>query len=112
MRESQSKTKSYYDNIIDIISDQDNISFKRLSNQREEKVFSNQKIDDNLSPEEFLLEVGKISKSKEILFETAYHDLSKRNPVENRVGDINKPTSRGECLDELNRLEKNFIFEL
>ena len=84
------KTKSYYDNIIDIISDQENISFKRLSNQREEKVFSNQKIDDNLSPEEFLLEVGKISKSKEILFETAYHDLSKRNPVENRVGDINK----------------------
>ena len=84
------KTKSYYDNIIDIISDEDNISFKRLSNQREEKVFSNQKIDDNLSPEEFLLEVGKISKSKEILFETAYHDLSKRNPIENRVGDINK----------------------
>ena len=84
------KTKSYYDNIIDIISDEDNISFKRLSNQREEKVFSNQKIDDNLSPEEFLLEVGKISKSKEILFETAYHDLSKRNPIEDRVGDINK----------------------
>ena len=89
------KTKSYYDNIIDIISDQanipeNNIAIKRVSNQREEKVFSNQRIEDNLSPEEFLLKVGKISKSKEVLFETAYNDLSKRNPIEDRIGDLNK----------------------
>ena len=87
------KTKSYYDNIIDIISDQanipeNNIAIKRVSNQREEKVFSNQRIEDNLSPEEFLLKVGKISKSKEVLFETAYNDLSKRNPIEARIGDL------------------------
>jgi len=84
------KTKSYYDDIIDIISDRENISIKRLSNQREEKVFSNRRIEDNLSPEQFLLKVGKISKSKEVLFESAYNDISKRNPIEERIGDINK----------------------
>ena len=84
------KTKSYYDDIIDVISDRKNISIKRLSNQREEKVFSNRKIEDNLSPEQFLLKVGKISKSKEVLFESAYNDISKRNPIEERIGDINK----------------------
>ena len=84
------KTKSYYDDIIDVISERENISIKRLSNQREEKVFSNRRIEDNLSPEEFLLKVGKISKSKEVLFESAYNDISKRNPIEERIGDINK----------------------
>ena len=84
------KTKSYYDDIIDIISDRENISIKRLSNQREEKVFSNRRIEDNLSPEQFLLKVGKISKSKEVLFESAYNDISKRNPIEERIGEINK----------------------
>tara|TARA_B100000678_G_scaffold37553_1_gene27357 strand:+ start:4135 stop:5730 length:1596 start_codon:yes stop_codon:yes gene_type:complete len=84
------KTKSYYDNIIDLISEEENISIKRVSNQREEKVFSNQRIEDDMSPEEFLLKVGKISKSKEVLFETAYNDLSKRNPIQERIGDINK----------------------
>ena len=84
------KTKSYYDDIIDVISDRENISIKRLSNQREEKVFSNRQIEDNLSPEQFLLKVGKISKSKEVLFESAYNDISKRNPIEERIGDINK----------------------
>ena len=89
------KTKSYYDDIIDIISESESvsdndISFKRLSNQREEKVFSNLRIEDNLSPEQFLLKVGKISKSKEVLFESAYNDISKRNPIEERIGDINK----------------------
>ena len=64
------KTKSYYDDIIDVISERENISIKRLSNQREEKVFSNRRIEDNLSPEQFLLKVGKISKSKEVLFES------------------------------------------
>ena len=84
------KTKSYYDDIINVISDRENISIKRLSNQREEKVFSNRRIEDNLSPEQFLLKVGKISKSKEVLFESAYNDISKRNPIEERIGDINK----------------------
>ncbi len=82
------KTKSYYNDIIDIISDQQNIALKRLSNQREENIFSNTRNEENLSPEQFLLKVGKISKSKEVLFETAYNDLSKRNPIENRVGDV------------------------
>ena len=89
------KSKSYYDDVIDVISIQENISnddiaIKRLSNQREEKIFSNRTIEDNLSPEQFLLKVGSISKSKEILFESAYNDLSKRNPIGYRIGDINK----------------------
>ena len=84
------KTKSYYEDITDLVSDSKNISIKRLSNQREEKVFSNRRIEDNLSPEQFLLKVGKISKSKEVLFESAYNDISKRNPIEERIGDINK----------------------
>ena len=84
------KTKSYYDDIIDVISDRENISIKRLSNQREEKVLSNRRIEDNLSPEQFLLKVGKISKSKEVLFESAYNDIAKRNSIEERIGDINK----------------------
>ena len=84
------KTKSYYDDIMDVISERENISIKRLSNQREEKVFSNRRIEDNLSPEQFLLKVGKMSKSKEVLFESAYNDISKRNPIEERIGDINK----------------------
>ena len=89
------KSKSYYDDVIDVVSIQENISnddiaIKRLSNQREEKIFSNRTIEDNLSPEQFLLKVGSISKSKEILFESAYNDLSKRNPIGYRIGDINK----------------------
>ena len=89
------KTKSYYDNIADIISDQvnvpnENLAIRRVSSKREENVFSNRKIEDKLSPEQFLLKVGKISKSKEVLFESAYNDLSKMNPIEERIGDINK----------------------
>ena len=87
--------RGYYELEFKLISDQSKIpenslAIKRVSNQREEKVFSNQRIEDNLSPEEFLLKVGKISKSKEVLFETAYNDLSKRNPIEDRIGDLNK----------------------
>ena len=80
------KTKNYYDDFFNFISERDNISIKRLSNQREEKIFSNRNLDDNLSTEEFLIKVGKISKSKEILFETAYNDLAKMNPIEERLG--------------------------
>ena len=82
------KTKSYYDDFFSVITDKDNISITRLSNEREEKIFSNQRIDNNsLSSEEFLMKVGRISKSKEVLFETAYNDLAKRNSIEERIGD-------------------------
>lgn len=82
------KTKSYYDDFFSVITDKDNISITRLSNEREEKIFSNQRIDNNsLSSEEFLMKVGRISKSKEVLFETAYNDLAKRKSIEERIGD-------------------------
>ena len=84
------KSATYYENIIDLISENERFSIKRVSNQRSENIFSNQKIDNNITPEEFLLKVGKISKSKEVLFETAYNDLSKRNPIEVRIGDLRK----------------------
>ena len=46
------KTNNYYDDFFNIITDKDNISITRLSNEREEKLFSNQKLDNNsLSPE-------------------------------------------------------------
>lgn len=84
------KSATYFENIIDLISENERFSIKRVSNQRSENIFSNQKIDNNITPEEFLLKVGKISKSKEVLFETAYNDLSKRNPIEVRIGDLRK----------------------
>ena len=82
-------SKTFYDGISNFINDRENISLKRLSNQREENIFSNKSIEDNLTPQEFLLKVGKISKSKEVLFETAYNDLAKRNPIKERIGNIN-----------------------
>ena len=80
------KSKDYLDELIGVITENENISIQRLSNKREEKVFTNQRLD-NINSEEFLLKLGKISKSKEILFETAYNDLAKRKPIEDRVGD-------------------------
>jgi signal transduction histidine kinase len=74
-----------------MITDKDNITITRLSNEREEKIYSNQKLDNNsLSPEEYLMKVGRISKSKEILFESAYNDLAKRNSIEERIGDLDE----------------------
>ena len=73
-----------------LITESKNIEIKRLSNEREEKIFSNNDIENsNLNPGDFLMRLGRISKSKEILFETAYNDLAKRNPIEARIGNIN-----------------------
>ena len=83
------KSKNFYDGFLDYIDDKENISIKRLSNQREENIFSYKRLEDNLTPQEYLLKVGKISKSKEVLFETAYNDLAKRNPIKERIGNIN-----------------------
>ena len=46
-----------------------------------------------ISSEQFLSKIGEISKSKEILFETAYHDLAKRNPIERRIGNVKSLSS-------------------
>ena len=82
---------SFYDDFFNSMSETENLSIKRLTNSREEKVFSNSRLDNNyLTTEEYLMKVGKISKSKEVLFETAYNDLANRNSIEERVGDIEK----------------------
>ena len=70
---------------------QDSINLRRVSNERETKILKiqNQKEYSGISSEQFLSKIGEISKSKEILFETAYHDLAKKNPIERRVGNVN-----------------------
>ena len=102
-------SKTFYDGILDFIDDRENISLKRLSNQREENIFSNKSIEDNLTPQEFLLKVGKISKSKEVLFETAYNDLAKRNPIKERIGSING--FEGILKGNLNKVNIDLDFE-
>ena len=69
---------------------QDSLSLKRISNERETKILKIQNENEysGISSEEFLSKIGEISKSKEILFETAYHDLAKRNSIERRVGNV------------------------
>ena len=80
-----------YDDFFNDLSEKESLSIKRLTNQREENVFSNQKLDNNVkSSDEFLKNLGKISKSKEVLFESTYNDLAKRKSIEERVGDIEK----------------------
>ena len=69
----------------------DSLSLKRVSSERETKVLKIQKEKEysGISSEQFLSKIGEISKSKEILFETAYHDLAKRNSIERRIGNVN-----------------------
>jgi signal transduction histidine kinase len=68
----------------------DSLSIKRVSNERETKILKIQNENEysGISSEEFLSKIGEISKSKEILFETAYHDLAKRNSIQRRVGNV------------------------
>ena len=68
----------------------DSLNLKRVSSERETKVvkIQDEKEYSGLSSEQFLPKIGEISKSKEILFETAYHDLAKRNPIERRIGNV------------------------
>ena len=82
--------KNYKENILDYALKNDNILLRRITNQREENIFSNRNLEKDISAEEFLMKVGKISKSKEVLFESAYYDLAKRNPIQSRIGDISK----------------------
>ena len=73
----------------------DSLSLKRVSSERETKVLKIQKEKEysGISSEQFLSKIGEISKSKEILFETAYHDLAKRNPIERRIGNVKSLSS-------------------
>ena len=65
----------------------DSINIKRISNELEKNFFSLSDPEDirQYTPEQLLLRIGEISRSKEILFETAYKDLAKRNPIHRRV---------------------------
>ncbi len=65
----------------------DSINVTRLLNQREAKILkrSNVELGSILSPEARLLQVGEISRSEEIIFETAHRDWAKRFPIHKRV---------------------------
>ena len=69
---------------------EDSLSLKRISSEREMKILKIQNENEysGISSEQFLSKIGEISKSKEILFETAYHDLAKRNSIERRIGNV------------------------
>ena len=73
----------------------DSINITRISNERETRI-SRKNSYDNLdgngnkqslvaSPEVLLLQSAQISRSKEVMFETAYKDMAKRSPIHLRV---------------------------
>ena len=89
----------------------DSINITRISNEREKKFFSLSDPQDTrqFTPEQLLLRIGEISRSKEILFETAYKDLAKRNPIHRRVSTQEVVTLLNEALSQYN-LDLNYEF--
>ncbi|MDA9356783.1 HAMP domain-containing histidine kinase [Flavobacteriaceae bacterium] len=89
----------------------DSINITRISNEREKKFFSLSNPTDTrqFTPEQLLLRIGEISRSKEILFETAYKDLAKRNPIHRRVSSQEVKTLLTNALSNYN-LNLNFEF--
>ncbi len=73
----------------------DSINITRISNERETRISrknSYDSFDENsnaasleVSPEALLLQSAQISRSKEVMFETAYKDMAKRSPIHLRV---------------------------
>ena len=65
----------------------DSINVTRFLNERETKVLqrTNVELNSKLSPEARLLQIGEISRTDEIIFETSYKDISKRTPIHKRV---------------------------
>ncbi|MCF6295055.1 MAG: HAMP domain-containing histidine kinase [Flavobacteriaceae bacterium] len=65
----------------------DSINVTRFLNERETKVLKRTDVELNskLSPEARLLQIGEISRTDEIIFETAHKDISKRTPIHKRV---------------------------
>ncbi|HZW62991.1 MAG TPA: HAMP domain-containing sensor histidine kinase [Flavobacteriaceae bacterium] len=76
----------------------DSISIKRVINERETKIFKNTDAEkkQSTSPEARMLELGTISRTDEIYFESAYNDLADRVPLHKRVS-----------KNEINELLKN-----
>lgn len=73
----------------------DSINITRISNERETRISGkndSQTLDGNslnqtidVSPEALLMQSVQISRSKEIMFETAYKDMAKRSPIHQRI---------------------------
>lgn len=65
----------------------DSISIKRIYNERETKIYSNngRGLESDLSTKDKLLLLDKISSTDEILFEDVYKDLAPRRPIYKRV---------------------------
>jgi two-component system phosphate regulon sensor histidine kinase PhoR len=91
----------------------DTINITRINNEREQKIFNISTTNDSkqYTPEQLLLRIGEISRSQEILFETAYKDLAKRNPINRRVSNEEIEKLITEQLIKYN-LDLNFEFAI
>lgn len=65
----------------------DSINIRRISNERETKVVRNDDLNQirDLSPEAVLMNTIEFARNSEIMMETAYKDMAKRNPIHKRV---------------------------
>jgi len=65
----------------------DSVNIRRISNERKTEIFKNNEADQikELSPEELVYKTIEFARSSEVMFETAYKDISKRVPIHQRV---------------------------
>lgn len=84
----------------------DSINIKRIYNERETKIYSNngRDLESDLSTKDKLLLLDKISSTDEILFEDVYKDLAPRRPIYKRVSknDIQELLSKKLEQDSIN----------
>jgi signal transduction histidine kinase len=73
----------------------DSINITRISNERETRISKKSGTENldghhlgqtiDISPEALLMQSVQISRSKEVMFETAYKDMAKRSPIHQRI---------------------------
>ncbi|PTM07030.1 MAG: two-component sensor histidine kinase [Bacteroidetes bacterium] len=65
----------------------DSFNLRKISNERELKILDRGDLeqDIDISPEGMLIQAVETSRSEELMFETAYKDMAKRNPIHQRV---------------------------
>lgn len=99
----------------------DSINITRISNERETRISSKndaQTLDGNnfgqpidISPEALLMQSVQISRSKEIMFETAYKDMAKRSPIHQRISNRELSELLSKKLDE-NNIDIDFEYAI
>jgi len=99
----------------------DSINITRISNERETRISGKndtQSLDGNsltqtidVSPEALLMQSVQISRSKEIMFETAYKDMAKRSPIHQRISNRELSELLSKKLDE-NNIDIDFEYAI